>query len=318
MTERRYDPEILPLIPMLPVEADWSDMPAARAEMVEMIGSMVGAMPAPQGVGWDDRWIPGPTGAPEVGVRVYRPDGADGADGALPGVLYIHGGGFCVGDLETEHLGIAQTAVAADAVVVSVDYRLAPEHPFPSGIEDCYAALAWMTKNASELGIDAERVAVMGGSAGGGLAAGVALMARDRSGPSLCFQVLNIPELDDRLETPSMKQFTDTPLWNRPNAIVSWRYYLGEMLGGDVSPYAAPARAEDLRGLPPAYISTMEYDPLRDEGLVYAMRLLEQGVSVELHQFPGTFHGSSLIRDAEVSRRSSEEMMAALRRGLRV
>jgi acetyl esterase/lipase len=314
MSERRYDPEIQPLIPMLPVESDWSDMPRARVEMVEMIASMLGSLPLPEGVAWDDRMVPGPAGAPEVPVRIYRPEGAKGV---LPGVLYIHGGGFCVGDLETEHRGIAQTAVEVEAVIVSVDYRLAPEHPFPAGIDDCYAALEWMTKNAGELGVDAGRVAVMGGSAGGGLAAGIALMARDRGGPSLCFQVLNIPELDDRLETPSMKQFTDTPLWNRPNAIVSWRYYLGEMLGGDVSPYAAPARAEDLRGLPPAYVCTMEYDPLRDEGLVYAMRLLEQGVSVELHQFPGTFHGSSLVGNAEVSRRGSQEMMGALRRGLR-
>jgi acetyl esterase/lipase len=214
-------------------------------------------------------------------------------------------------------VGVCQTTLAAEAIVVSVDYRLAPEHAFPAGIEDCYAALVWMTQNAGELGIDVEHVAVMGGSAGGGLAAGTALMARDRGGPALCFQVLNIPELDDRLETPSMKQFVDTPLWNRPNAIVSWRYYLGDALGGDISPYAAPARAEDLKGLPPAYVSTMEYDPLRDEGLIYAMRMLEHGVSVELHQFPGTFHGSSLVGNAEVSRRGSEEMMGALRRGLR-
>jgi acetyl esterase/lipase len=259
--------------------------------------------------------VAGASDAPEVRVRIYRPD--DEAR-RLPAVLYIHGGGFCVGSIETEHQGAATAAREAGAVVVSVDYRLAPEHPFPAGVEDCYAALVWLSQNAGELGIDPARLAVMGGSAGGGLAAGTALLARDRGGPALCFQVLNIPELDDRLETASMKQFTDTPLWNRPNAIVSWRYYLGEALGGDVSPYAAPARAGDLRGLPPAYVSTMEYDPLRDEGILYAARMLEQGVSVELHQYPGTFHGSSMVATAEVSRRSGAEMMAALRRGLRV
>jgi acetyl esterase/lipase len=314
MTERRYDPEIAPLVPMMPVESDWTDMLAARAGMAEMIKSMLGSQADPEGVSCEDRVIPGPADAPELTVRIYRPEGSAGV---LPGALYIHGGGFCVGDLETEHVGVCQTTLAAEAIVVSVDYRLAPEHAFPAGIEDCYAALVWMTQNAGELGIDVEHVAVMGGSAGGGLAAGTALMARDRGGPALCFQVLNIPELDDRLETPSMKQFVDTPLWNRPNAIVSWRYYLGDALGGDISPYAAPARAEDLKGLPPAYVSTMEYDPLRDEGLIYAMRMLEHGVSVELHQFPGTFHGSSLVGNAEVSRRGSEEMMGALRRGLR-
>ena len=145
--------------------------------------------------------------------------------------------------------------------------------------------------------------------------AAVALLARDRNGPKLCFQLLGIPELDDRLDTPSMLAFTDTPLWNRPNAEFSWRAYLGD--GAEVSPYAAPARAEDLSGLPPAYVSTMEFDPLRDEGIRYAARLLEQGVSVELHHYPGTFHGSHMLRHAQVSKRTNAEMLDALRRGLR-
>ena len=314
MTERRYDPEFAGLIPSLPVMSNWSDMAVARSEMDALLEQAMGAQPEPEGVVHEDLMIPGPEAAPEVRVRVYRPEGSSGS---LPGTLYIHGGGFCVGTIEMEHQGAAGAAKQAEAVVVSVDYRLAPEHPFPAGIEDCYAALSWMTGNAGELGIDVDRVAVMGGSAGGGLAAGIALLARDRGGPKLCFQVLNIPELDDRLETASMKQFSDTPMWNRPNAIMSWRHYLGEALGGDVSDYAAPARAEDLTGLPPAYVSTMEYDPLRDEGIHYALRMLEQGVQVELHQFPGTFHGSSMFANAEVSRRSSDEMMQALRRGLR-
>jgi acetyl esterase/lipase len=133
----------------------------------------------------------------------------------------------------------------------------------------------------------------------------------------LCFQFLGIPELDDRLETPSMRQFTDTPLWNRPSAEYSWRWYLGDQVG-DVSAYAAPARAIDLAGLPPAYVSTMEFDPLRDEGIIYAMRLLEAGVPVELHQYPGTFHGSSLVTTAAVSQRQAAEMIDVLRRGLRL
>jgi len=312
MTERRYDPELAPLIATLPTGADWSDMTSARAQMDEMLVAM-GSPEDPEGVVYEDRQIPGPAGAPEVRVRIYRPESAEGT---LPAALHIHGGGFCVGSIETEHLAGCRAALDARAVVVSVDYRLAPEHPFPAGIEDCYAALVWMSGAAEELGLDPARVAVMGGSAGGGLAAGVALLARDRGGPALCFQVLNIPELDDRLDTPSMRAFEDTPLWNRPNAVQSWRHYLGPGHRGEVSPYAAPARAKDLSGLPPAYVSTMEYDPLRDEGLVYAMRLLEHGVSVELHQFPGTFHGSALFAHAEVSRRASDEMMQALRREL--
>jgi acetyl esterase/lipase len=268
--------------------------------------------PLPERVTTVDRTIAGVDGN-EIPIRVYSRPRQDGAP--VPAVLFIHGGGFVVGDLDTEHAGAASTVDALGVVVVSVDYRLAPEHPFPSGLEDCYAALLWLAKESGELGVDAERIAVFGQSAGGGLAAGLALLARDRGGPSLCFQLLGIPELDDRLETPSMVAFTDTPMWNRPSAERSWRYYLGEEPNGDTSVYAAPARAEDLSGLPPAYVSTCEYDPLRDEGMIYALRLLQAGVSVELHQFAGTFHGSTIL-PAEVSRRQQAEMTDALRRGL--
>jgi acetyl esterase len=318
LSDRAYDPELAPMVPLLPTLSDWTDMPAARTAMVEMIAAAGGADAAPPEVRFEDRTIPGPEGAPPVAVRIYHPKQA--ATASRPGVLYIHGGGFCVGDIETEHAGAAGVALVADAVVVSVDYRLAPEHPFPAGLEDCHAALVWMVGEADALGLDPQHVGVMGQSAGGGLAAGLALLARDSGGPALCYQVLGIPELDDRLETASMHQFTDTPLWNRPNAEMSWRYYLGGSEGpvpDEVSPYAAPSRAEDLTGLPPAYVSTMEFDPLRDEGILYAMGLLEAGVSVELHQFPGTFHGSALVAQAEVSKRSGAELLAALRRGLR-
>jgi acetyl esterase/lipase len=142
-------------------------------------------------------------------------------------------------------------------------------------------------------------------------------MARDRGGPPVCFQFLGIPELDHRLETPSMRAFVDTPMWHRPNAVISWRNYLGEH-PGDVSPYASPSIAEDLSGLPPAYVTAMEFDPLRDEDVVYALRMMQAGVSVELHTFPGTFHGSAMMTSAEVSRRAAAELLVALRRGLGV
>ena len=262
----------------------------------------------------DDRRIPGPEGAPEVTVRVYRPAAAATP---VPAILYIHGGGFFVGSIDTEHMGSTALARELGVVVVSVDYRLAPEHPFPAGIEDCYAALVWLHEHADELGVDTARIAVNGGSAGGGLAAGLALLARDRGGPRLCFQYLGIPELDDRLDTASMQRFHDTPMWARPAAEKSWEWYLGEAHGrDDVSPYAAPARATDVAGLPPTYISTMEFDPLRDEGILYALKLLEAGVSVELHSFPGTFHGSAIVTGAAVSRRASAESMTVWRRAL--
>jgi acetyl esterase/lipase len=262
----------------------------------------------------EDLAIPGGEQAPAVGIRLYKPKERPAL---VPGLVYLHGGGFVVGNLETEHIGAVHIATELGVVVVSVDYRLAPEDPFPAGLEDCYAGLRWLHDRAEDLGVDRHRVGVIGGSAGGGLAAGLALLARDRGGPSLCFQFLGIPELDDRLETPSMRQFDDTPLWNRPSAEYSWRWYLGDQ-DGEVSPYAAPARATDLAGLPPAYVSTMEFDPLRDEGIIYAMRLLEAGVPVELHQYPGCFHGSSLVTTAGVSRRQAAEMIDVLRRGLRV
>ena len=169
--------------------------------------------------------------------------------------------------------------------------------------------------NAADLGIDPARVGVGGDSAGGGLAASVALLARARGGPALRFQYLGIPELDDRLETVSMRAFVDTPLWNRPAAELSWKYYLsGESTLDGV--HAAPARAADLSGLPPAFISTCEFDPLRDEGLDYAQRLLQAGVSVELHHYPGTFHGSGFVTDAAVTKRMIADMISAIRRAL--
>jgi acetyl esterase/lipase len=261
-----------------------------------------------------DRVVPGRAGDPPVPIRIYTPTAP--TSGPRGCVVEIHGGGFLMGSVAMMDPWCQTVAAELDAVVVSVEYRLAPEHPFPAGVEDCYAALCWTARSAAELGVDAARLAIAGQSAGGGLAAGTALLARDRGFPAVCFQLLEIPELDDRLDTPSMLAFQDTPLWNRPNAVWSWKHYLGPDHRGGVSPYAAPARAKDLSRLPPAYVSTMEFDPLRDEGIFYALRLLQAGVAVELHSFPGTFHGSGLLPDAEVSRRGAHEVRDALRRAL--
>jgi acetyl esterase len=307
------DPELAVVLDLLPA-IDISDPVAARAAFGTMLAGVVVEIPGIETLSIEDRLIPGWEGDPDVGVRIYRPLGTSAP---VPGILYIHGGGFIIGSVETEHGGAAAMAIDTGAVVVSVDYRLAPEHPFPGPLHDCYAALWFLSAEADELGVDVDRLAVSGGSAGGGLAAGTALFARDHGGPALCFQMLNIPELDDRLETASMRAFVDTPMWNRPLAEKSWAAYLGEGFDpADVSPYAAPARAEDLSGLPPAYISTAEMDPLRDEGILYALRLLQAGVSVELHHFPGTYHGSALVTTAAVSRRARAESTVVLRRAL--
>jgi acetyl esterase len=291
------------------------DIAASRMAMAALYRPMLDGLDT-TGVIIEDRRVPGAPGHPDVSVRIYRPEAPTTAVG---GVLSIHGGGFVTGDLDAD-MGLALMLVAfVGAVVVSVDYRLAPEHPFPAGLDDCYAALVWFHDHAPELGVDPERVAVFGMSAGGGLAAAVALLARDRGGPQLCFQFLGIPELDDRLDTPSMLAFDDTPMWHRRNAELSWEYYLGLEPGADhgsVSPYAAPARATDLSGLPRAYVSTMEFDPLRDEGLRYGMAMLEAGVAVEMHQYAGTFHGSAVAPGAWSSRRQIDELIDVMTHAL--
>ena len=311
-----YDPELIAVVDLMPV-LDLDDPVQARASFEAIIADLSRDVPGAEELDIEDRTVPGFEGDLDVGVRVYRPRVAAGT--LAPAVLTIHGGGFIIGSVEAEHAGSALMALGAGAVVVSVEYRLAPEHPYPAALHDCYAALTWLHAEAGALGVDPSRVAVAGASAGGGLAAATALFARDRGGPALCFQMLQIPELDDRLDTPSMRAFTDTPLWSRPLAVKSWAAYLGQLAGSpDVPAHAAPARAEDLSGLPPAYVSTAENDPLRDEGITYALRMLQAGVSVELHQFPGTFHGSALVTTAAVSRRAQEETGVVLRRALGV
>ncbi len=314
MTTRAYDPEFAALIATLPTVQDFSS-----AEKIQAVRDFrMSAFPQPpdrDDVAMEDRLVDGPAAAPRVLVRVYRPK--ERATGLRGCVFEIHGGGFILGSIAMMDPWCQRVAAELDAVVVSVEYRLAPEHPFPAGVEDCYAALCWTARSAGELGIDPARLAIAGQSAGGGIAAGTALMARDRGFPALCFQLLEIPELDDRLDTPSMLAFQDTPLWNRPNAVWSWKHYLGPNHKGEPSPYAAPSRAKDLGGLPPAYVSTMEFDPLRDEGILYALRMLQAGVSVELHSLPGTFHGSGMLPGADVSKRNVQEVIDVLRRAFR-
>jgi acetyl esterase/lipase len=308
-----FDPELAPLVEMLPAVAI-DDLAVARAAILDLIEPLNADVDT-TGVVITELEVPGPDGSPLVPVRIHAPESRP--DAPMPALLDIHGGGFVVGSMAMQHGFAVNVARELGAVVVAVEYRLAPEHPYPAGVEDCYAALRWMHDDAAALGIDRDRIGVGGQSAGGGLAAAVALLARDRGGPPLCFQFLGIPELDHRLETTSMRTFVDTPMWSRPSAVRSWQHYLGPD-HGEVEPYASPAIAQDLRGLPPAYVTTMEFDPLRDEGILYALRLLEAGVPVELHSFPGTFHGSAMMPIAAVSKRGAAELMVALRRGLRV
>ncbi|MFF2059974.1 alpha/beta hydrolase [Rhodococcus qingshengii] len=310
------DPELAAALSMLP-DMDFGDLPAIRSMYDTMVDAELAAL-SYDGVDIRDLAAPGLSGDPDVAIRLFRPRHVQSVP---PVLVWIHGGGFATGTARVSESFCVDVARETGCVVANVDYRLAPETPFPGPLNDCYAALVFVHAHAHELGIDPDRIAVGGQSAGGGLAAGTVLKARDERTVPVAFQLLEIPELDDRLTTASMTDFVDTPIWHRHNAILSWQYYLGEDYAGpddpSVSIYAAPARASDLAGLPPTYLCTMELDPLRDEGIEYALRLLRAGVSVELHSFPGTFHGSSLLSAAEVSKRGHAEALDAVRRGLR-
>ncbi len=238
----------------------------------------------------DDREIPGPPGEPDVRVVIYRPKEATGV---LPILLHLHGGAFCMFHPESFGGMEASWAIGHHCVVVSVDYRLAPEHPFPAAPDDCYAALEWVASRPAELEVDLERLVVTGGSAGGALTAAVALMARDRGGPKIAYQALMIPVTDDRLRTPSIRQAVGAPGFDSAGAEGMWLHYLGEEYDREkTSAYAAPARAESLADLPPAFVQTNGLDPLRDEGIEFAMRLMAEGVPVELYNAPGAYHGA--------------------------
>ncbi|MEU3964018.1 alpha/beta hydrolase [Streptomyces buecherae] len=295
------NPELEAFLPFLPA-IDMTDPVATRQKFAERAAST--PMPEISNMEIENRTVPA---EPDVAVRIYRPHQAQGA------ILWLHGGGMIFGDLDTEHPWASRIAEGSGATLISVHYRRSPENQFPAALDDAYAVLTWAAQNASELGIDPERIAVGGHSAGAGLAAAVALRARDQQGPAISFQLLNEPGLDDRQETWSQRNFTDTPWHNRETLATVWRYYLGSQ---PATPYAAPARAEDLSGLPPAYIATAEFDPVRDEGIEYTSRLLRSGVSVELHQWPGTFHGSQAIISAQVSQRQIAALAAALRRAM--
>jgi acetyl esterase/lipase len=289
------------------------DLSRRREALLEMMNN-VPREPNPS-VDREDHIVEGMNGAPGIRVRVYRPNIRVGE---LPAVYFIHGGGMILGSVESDDALAEALTVGFGCVTASVDYRLAPESPFPAAVEDCYAGLMWIASNAEKLGVDAERIAIYGGSAGGGLAAATALLARDQGEPVLAFQMLLYPMLDDRCQTPSSNEITDIGVWDRSANIEAWRHVLGDQQGSkDVSPYAAPARELDLRGLPPTYIDVGALDLFRDEAIEYAARLMQNGVPTELHVYPGAVHSSEVFApEADVSRRVVSYRSAALRRAL--
>jgi acetyl esterase len=244
---------------------------------------MLGGTPPPI-ANVTERSIPGPAGA--IPVRLYTPEGS----APFPVLVYFHGGGWVAGNLDTHDDTCRAVANEAGCIVASIDYRLAPEHKFPAAAEDAYAATCWAAEHAAEIGADPERLAIGGDSAGGNLAAVVALMARDRRGPAIVHQLLVYPVTDYSFDTPSYRDNAEGYLLTRASMEWYWGHYLASDADGD-NPYASPLRAGDLSGLPPALVITAEYDPLRDEGEAYAKRLREAGVPVMSTCYPGMIHG---------------------------
>ncbi|HJQ82961.1 MAG TPA: alpha/beta hydrolase [Candidatus Binatia bacterium] len=273
------------------------------------IAALTGAFGEPEAVAEvENRTVPGPRG--EIPVRVYTPEGK----APFPVLVYLHGGGWVIGSLDT-HDGVCRTlANAARCVVVSVDYRLAPEHPQPASAEDSYAAVRWVAEHAASIGADPNRVAVGGDSAGGNLSAVVSQMARDRGGPRLVFQLLVYPVTDT--PSPTYASYTENGegyFLTTKTMHWFWNHYCGTSTSID-DPYLCPIRAKDLTGLPPALVVTAEYDPLRDEGEAYAAKLREAGVPTELKRYPGMIHGffgmGALLG---VARQATADAAAALR-----
>lgn len=259
--------------------------------------------------------VPAEGERPELRLVVLSP--AEGT-GPWPGIYYTHGGGMILGSAEDGLDEFAPLVAEFGAVVVAPDYRLAPEHPDPAPVEDCYAGLVWTGNHTGELGIDPQRLIIAGGSAGGGLAAGTALMARDQGFPTLSHQVLMSPMLDDRFITPSSRELDREGMWDRHDNNVGWTALLGERRGGpNVSSYAAPARATDLSGLPRTFIDCGSVETFRDEAIDYAQRLSQDGVSVDLHIWGGGFHGSDLmVLDAALTKAARATRNAFFARAL--
>ncbi|MGL6237163.1 MAG: alpha/beta hydrolase [Segniliparus sp.] len=290
------------------------DVEARRANATRVFQHIGAASPAAEGVAVDHHALVASDGA-EIALRWYRPAAGHGQSA----VLYLHGGGMIMGwdVIGAAYDGVVRRYVAESGVpMLVVDYRTAPEHPHPTPVEDCYSALVWLAGHAAELGLDTGRIGVMGDSAGGGLAAGVSLMARDRGGPAIAQQLLVYPMLDHRTPDPD-PVLAPMLIWGYEDNITGWSALLGENRDAEHGAslgYAAPARAEDLTGLPPAYIDVGDLDFFLFEDLAFAGRLAAAHVPVELHLHPGCPHGFEMFApEAGVSRRAVEDRVRRIR-----
>ncbi|MEJ8324073.1 alpha/beta hydrolase [Kosakonia sacchari] len=299
------DPELRPALQSwIPSTLKADALPALREQRQQ---AALQAMHLDDGLAlvMHEQHIAGASGEPAVRVRVIAPTTCRTN---RMGILHLHGGGHLFGSPEQSLSLTRPTAARHDCVVVSVDYRLSPETRFPGSLNDSYAALVWMAENAAQLGIDANNIGLMGDSAGAGVAAALALLARDRGGPTLAFQNLMFPMLDDRTVVETERNpVTGEFIWTRENNAFGWHALLGCEPGSvDVSPYAAPARADDLAGLPPTWIGVGTLDLFLDEDMAYAQRLMRAGVEVELNVWPGAYHGFNSDPQASIAQRARE------------
>ena len=309
----RIDPEVVHALDTYPAEryiAIGEDPPKAR-EMTEAINREMRANLPPTDVIIEEMTITGPDC--EIPIAIYRPPGP----APRGGLLWMHGGGYIVG-VERDDARCIEFAEFIGCTVVSVGYRLAPESTYRESISDSFAALNWIVDNATELGIDKNRIAIGGGSAGGGLTAGLALYNRDNGGPDLAFQLMIYPMIDDTHDTPSGHEVTHPTIWNRDVSFKAWKMYLGGEYGSQaVSLYAAATRAEDLTGLPPALVSVGTMDLFRDENINYAQRLMAAGIPTDLQVYAGMFHGAEMLApDAAASRQMRMDYLTTLKRAI--
>jgi acetyl esterase/lipase len=313
MTSRHLvDPELLPALDQFPtLVLDRASLPAIRTRL----GQSMAMLPLAEALGaveMAEHHVPGLVGAPDIRVLAYTPPGAGGR---RPAYLHMHGGGYVLGKPDTMDAALRQLAVDAGCIVVSVDYRLAPETPAPGAVEDCYAALLWLHDTAGLRGVDPDRIAIGGESAGGGLAASLAMLARDRGQVTPVLQLLTYPMLDDRTGGAGhANPYTGEFVWTAGTNQFGWR----ALMGATPSPYAVPARATSLTGLPPACITVGALDLFLEEDVDYAKRLSQAGVPTELHVYPGAYHGfDALAPHSGVAKAMRRDLMAALQKAFR-
>ena len=303
----RLDPEFMPVVSKLPV-LDLTNIEAVRAARA------YGHVPKSNlSISHSDYWTPSKDNKPSVMLRIFKP--SSNTNDVLPCLYWIQGGGYVITSPDLDDQFCEEIVNKHQCAVVSVDWRRAPEHPFPAALHDCYTGLAWIIENASQLQIDINRIVVGGRSSGGGSATSLALLIRDKGEFNITHQILISPMLDDTNSTPSSYMVTEPQLWNRTNNEIAWRSYLGTNYGTkNISPYAAPTRMTDLSGVAPATIMTGELDLFVDEDIIYANRLMQSNVSTELHVYRGAPHGfDHMVPTAQISQRFTSDRDIALK-----